>query len=365
MSISSPQLQEVLRLLTIPQIGPGRLRRLVSVFGSASAALAAPYQHITRIEGFDRKIAAYIKSGGNDTLVHHQLKRMKETGIRGITIWDDRYPLLLKKTADPPVILFYKGNLPVAWPDCIGVVGMRQPDAYGRSVTESLVKGLVENGITVVSGMARGIDTVAHDAALRMGGDSYAILGCGIDYIYPPENHGLYQRITRQGAILTEYLIGTKPDSSNFPRRNRIISGVSLGTIIIQASNRSGALITANYALEQNREVFAVPGSILNPRSEGPNRLIQQGAKMVIGIDDILEELAPRLQKAQAPEKPAPPNLKAPEKALLAHLSEEPMHIDLLVQRLQTSPAVLLAQLLNLELLGVVKQLSGKMFIRI
>jgi DNA processing protein len=224
---------------------------------------------------------------------------------------------------------------------------------------------LVQYGIAIVSGLARGIDTVAHQTALKSGGKTYAVLGCGLDYIYPPENKKLFEEIETEGMILSEYFVGTGPDAVNFPRRNRIISGVSLGTLVVEAGEKSGALITANYAVEQNREVFAIPGNINNPKSAGTNRLIQQGAKLVQSVQDILDEISPGLIGAEPVERKIPENLAPMERVVLEELSEDPKHIDHLVLKLKESPARILASLLNLELSGFVRQLSGKMFIRI
>jgi DNA processing protein len=238
------------------------------------------------------------------------------------------------------------------------------PSTYGKTVTEKLTMQLVENGLDIVSGMARGVDTVAHTAAIKRGGKTYAVLGCGVDVIYPSENRKLYEQIVENGAVISEYFLGAKPDAVNFPRRNRIISGMSLGVLVVEAGKKSGALITAEFALEQNREVFAVPGQITNHRSIGSNKLIQQGAKLVQSVEDILEEISPKLRSQRILEKPLPPDLSEADRLLLSKLSTEPRHIDQLVLELDQSPAVLLGQLLRLELAGLVKQLTGKMFIR-
>ena len=363
MPTKSPKLRDILLLLTIPNIGPGRVRKLLSLFDNASEIIRSPLKQLTRLDGVDGKIARQLKSGADEKRVDEQFARMEKTGISCLTIWDDNYPLLLKKTVSPPVVLFYRGKIPDPWPPMLGVVGTRMPTQYGRTIAEQISYRLVDNGIAVISGMARGIDTVAHAAALKRNGQTFAVLGCGVDTIYPPENRKIYEQILENGAILSEYFIGTKPDAVNFPRRNRIISGMSLGILVVEAGAKSGALITANYALEQNREVFAIPGNITSNRSIGPNRLIQQGAKLVGSIDDILEELSVKIRKPV--EKPVPSNLGDLEKKLLEHLSFEPLHIDKLVLDLEQAPASILARLLTLELMGLVKQLSGKMFIRV
>ena len=358
-------IRDILLLLSIPAIGGGRVRRLLSVFPSAGAVIRAPLKRLVQVAGIDYRLAGRIRAGGDAGLVDRQLAALANRRIRYVTIWDDTYPPLLRRTTAPPVLLFYTGTLPEQWPAMIGIVGTRRPSAYGRTVTEKLTAALVEHDIAIVSGMARGIDTLAHTVTTRRGGQTYAILGNGVDVIYPPENRSLYDQVKDNGAILSEYFIGAKPDAVNFPRRNRIISGMSLGVLVIEAGQKSGALITANFALEENREVFAVPGPVNSLRSEGPNRLIQQGAKLVITVDDILSEVSAKIPAATRRTQSPPPDLTARQHQLLACLEDEPCHIDQLVLTMDQSPASLLAELLTMELKGLVKQLSGKLFIRI
>ncbi|MFQ5583049.1 MAG: DNA-processing protein DprA [Calditrichia bacterium] len=365
MAAETPQLRDILHLLTIPGFGAGRVRRLLTIFNSTEEVLRAPLQRLMQVDGIDRKLAMQIKTGGNQGAVDEQLSKIKSQNIGVLTIWDNRYPALLKSTFDPPLVIFYKGELPESWPPAVAVVGTRNPSSYGKRVVERLVGDLIHNGIAIISGLARGIDTMAHRTAIERGGTTYAVLGCGLDCIYPPENRKLFEEITHQGLLLSEFFLGTGPDSINFPRRNRIISGMSLGTLVIEAGDKSGALITANYAVDQNREVFAVPGNINSPKSAGTNRLIQQGAKLVNSVQDILDEISPGLIGAQPVEKTIPEHLPPFDRRLLEHLSGEPIHIDRLVLELKESPAKILAALLNLELSGLVRQLSGKMFIRI
>ena len=365
MELRAPALKDILYLLSIPNMGPARIRRLLSVFGSAEELSRAPLRRLTRIEGIDRVLAQQLKAGGDSAAVEKQLQIIDKQRVKTVSIWQDGYPELLKKTADPPLLLFYKGILPERWPPCVGIVGTRMPSAYGKGVTERLVSELVRKGITIVSGFARGIDTVAHRTALRAGGRTFAILGCGVDVIYPAENKALAEHIAANGAMMSEFFLGTGPDAVNFPRRNRIISGVSLGVVVMEAGQKSGALITAGYALDQNREVFAVPGQITNPKTAGTHRLIQQGAKLVHTVDDILEEIEASLGTVATKSKEPPPDLSALERKILERLSSDPKHIDRLVMELQAAPASILASLLNLELAGLVRQLSGKMFIRI
>lgn len=365
MPSEKPKLNDILLLLTIPNFGSGRIRRLFSVFESSEQILKAPTRRLMQVDGIDRKLIEQIKKGGNQQEVDDQLVLIEKHQIEVLTIWDQKYPALLKKTADPPLVLFYKGELPDSLPPCLAVVGTRTPTQYGKTVTEKLVGDLIHTGIAIVSGLARGIDTVAHQAALSHGGKTIAVLGCGLDHIYPPENRKIYQEIQEKGVLLSEYFVGTGPDAVNFPRRNRIISGITLGVLIVEAGDKSGALITANYAVDQNREVFAIPGAITNPKSSGPHRLIQDGAKLVHTVQDILDEIAPGLAQNQPAEKPIPDHLSALEKTVLENLSSDPKHIDRLVLELKQTPAMILSSLLNLELSGLVRQLSGKMFIRL
>ncbi len=366
MTNASPTLRDLLYLLTIPNIGPGRIRRLFSVFHSVAEVQRAPIRQLLSIPGFDHKLVQYIRQGGDARVVEQQLKRFQELAVNHRTIWDAQYPAPLKQIPDAPVVLFYKGQWPNRWPPAIAVVGTRNPSAYGRTITERLVRELVQAGVAIVSGFARGIDTIAHTIALREGGFTVAVLGNGLDRIYPPENRRLYEKIAHKGLLLTEFLLGTGPDAVNFPRRNRIISGLCQGVLVVEAGLKSGAIITAEYALQHNREVFAIPGPITAPRSAGTNRLIQQGAKLVQSVQDILDELPPLTPSITPPPQRDISHLSPRFQSILNTLSfEEPRHIDQLVLKLNASPATLLADLLQLELQGLVKQLSGKLFIRI
>jgi len=362
-----PELYDLLYLLTIPNIGPGRIRKLMQVFRTAEEIRKAPVQQLIQIEGIDYKLAEQLKTNGDPRLVDEQLKRLENSDIRYLTIWDSDYPPLLKRIPDPPIVLFYKGELKPNHRQAVAIVGTRTPSSYGKVVTSELTRQLIAHGVTIVSGMARGVDAIAHHTAIQSGGETLAVLGNGVDRCYPPENRSLYERIPRHGAVLSEFFLGTAPDAANFPRRNRIISGLALGTLVVEAGERSGALITALYALNHNREVFAVPGNITSPRSRGTNRLIQQGAKLVQTVEDILEEITElkEQQPVSAHERKIPENLTELERRILNLLSGNPVHIDRLVLELKESPAVILSELLTLELMGLVQQLPGKMFVRL
>ena len=361
----TPALYDILYLLTIPNIGPGRIRKLLQVFEGVEQILKAPVQKLTRVEGIDLKLAEYIKRGGEAEVARTQVALLKKHKIDYVFIWDKNYPALLKQIPDAPVILFYRGEFKDQHKKAIAIVGTRTPSNYGRTVTAELVRQLVGNGLTIASGMARGIDSIAHQVAIQNGGETLAVLGCGVDQCYPPENRELYQKIPRKGAVISEYFVGTGPDAINFPKRNRIISGLSLGTVVIEAGERSGALITAFYALNQNREVFAVPGNTSSPKSRGCNRLIKEGAKLVQTVDDILEEIGELHASSASEVKAIPANLQPLEKKILELLGSDPRHIDRLVLDLKEAPSAVLAALLTLELLGLAQQLAGKMFVRI
>ncbi|MEK6650782.1 MAG: DNA-processing protein DprA, partial [Bacteroidota bacterium] len=292
--------RDLLTLLTIPRVGPIRLRALLERFQDPARILAAAPRELARVRGIDRATAVLIaRASPENSFVTSQLCRLKSMGADLIPYWDPRYPPLLGRIYDPPSVLFVLGELTGADHEAVAVIGTRRPSIYGERVTADLARGLVEHSLTVVSGLARGIDTVAHAAALDAGGRTIAVLGSGLDVAYPPENAGLQRRIAAGGAVISEFMMGTKPDATNFPRRNRVVSGLSLGAVRVESGLDGGAMITAASALDQNREVFAVPGSILDARSTGPHALIRDGrAKLISGIDDILVEL--RLDRPNA-----------------------------------------------------------------
>jgi DNA processing protein len=295
----------------------------------------------------------------------------KAAGCHIVTQADASYPPLLKTIEDPPPVLYVKGDWSDPMPPGIAVVGSRRPSTYGKVVAEQLARGLAECGIVVVSGLARGIDSVAHVNALESGGRTIAILGCGLSHMYPPENRRLAERISHQGAVVSEFPMATKPDRLNFPLRNRTISGLSLGTLVVEAGERSGALITAQWALDQGREVFAVPGNVTAPTSRGTNRLIKMGAKLVERVDDILEELpsyalGERRDRAPAQKELCPTDHTPDERRLLELLDPvEARHIDWLIEQACLPTNMVSSLLLRLELEGKVTQLPGKLFVKV
>ncbi len=356
----------LLVLLSVPGLGPRRVLSLVGKLGSPSAVLSASVPKLCSVDGIDLTMAERIRGQVDREFARRQLRLANRQGVRFITYWDEVYPERLKQITDPPPVLFCKGDL--VGPDevYVAVVGTRNPTAYGRVVTERLCRDLAERGVSVVSGLARGIDTIAHRATLRAGGRTVAVLGSGLDIVYPGENRELARKISRQGALLSELPLGSKPDAPNFPRRNRIIAGMCVGVVIVEAGEKSGALITARYALEQNREVFAVPGNVTSEKSRGTNRLIKEGAKLVETADDILDEIRPQLPSLLREVRKAQktPELAGLEKRVFDVLSDEPKHIDDLASELDEEPGRVLAALLSLELQNLATQLTGKYFVR-
>lgn len=364
---SKPDIDGLLRLCSIPRIGPLRIRALMSRFKTPNAILNASARHLVEVPGIDLKIAQNIKSSVNTNFSQTQLRSVKEKGARIITLWDEHYPPLLREIPDAPVLLFVKGEITEQDHNAISIVGTRNPSSYGRIITDRFGEELGRNGLTVVSGLARGIDSFAHNAALKAGGRTIAVLGSGIDVIYPSENALLAEKICRNGAIVSEFPMGTGPDAPNFPRRNRIIAGVSVATIVVEAGKKSGALITATCAVDAGREVFAVPGNANSPKSFGTNRLIQQGAQLVMSMEDVFEGLGPRFKltnQKNAFRKPMD-TFESLELQVLESLSEQPQHVDGISKANGIDVSKTLAVLLTLELGEYVKQLAGKLFVRI
>ncbi|MGQ9502844.1 MAG: DNA-processing protein DprA [Anaerolineae bacterium] len=346
----------------VPGIGPVRLRALLNHFAHDVHAAWHASAATLRALGFDQRTIEMFLHLRDRLDLDAEWKRTRDAGVSVLT-WESKdYPSLLKSIAYPPPVLYIRGELSSADEWALGVVGTRQASPYGREVTRTLVAGLVSAGVTVVSGLAYGIDTVAHYAALDAGGRTIAVLGSGVDIIYPYENRGLAERIVHNGALISEYPLGTKPEARNFPPRNRIISGISLGVLVVEGSTRSGAMITAAYALEQGREVFAVPGNILNRNSGGPSFLIQQGAKLVTCIQDILEELNLTMAAQQKEVRQALPD-NPTEAHLLRFLSSEPIHVDELGRAAGLPIQEVTSTLTLMELKGIVRQVGNMSYI--
>jgi DNA processing protein len=348
-----------LRLHLTRGLGRIGLLRLMEAFGAPEAIVRAGPESWTSRAGIRPAVAAGLPPENDPDLLRTG-EQLQKTGARIVTLWDENiYPEILRHIYDPPALLYVLGRLPAG--DGFAVVGARRASNPGRRLTREICAELAEQGITIVSGLARGIDSAAHEGALEKG-STVAVLGCGIDRIYPPENDLLFHRIARQGAILSEYPPGTPPLAGHFPGRNRIISGLSKGVLVVEAAEKSGSLLTADFALEQGREVFAVPGPVYNHNSGGVNRLLKDGAHLVTGAKDILEVLRP----GQATPRKPPPQEKDPSAGLSGNaltvyraLGPEPLHIDQLARKCSLTPMELSAILLHLEFEGRVEQLPG------
>ncbi len=341
----------------IPGIGRVRFSQLESYFGNLEDAWKATPEALKK-SGLDGGSIRAIASWRPKISLEDEMEKLDRYGIKILTCRDADYPARLKEIYDYPPLLYIRGSLLPEDEWCLAVVGTRRASVYGRQVTEEIAADLAQSKITIVSGLAKGIDTIAHNSALTAGGRSLAVFACGLDSVYPAENTELARRIMQQGALISEYPLGTRPRAENFPRRNRIMSGLSLGVLVVEAGETSGAIITANLALEQNREVFAVPGSILSPSSRGTNRLIQEGAKLVRGYKDILEELNLMTVAHQMEIREFLPPTDT-ESLLLKQLSAEPVHIDE-VCRLSSLPiSTVSSTLAMMELKGLVKQVGA------
>ena len=347
----------------IPGIGRARYAALEAYFGSLAVAWAAGPAELQRA-GLDRRTISFIQSRRPGIDPDAVLSDLAARSIEPLTWHDPHYPDRLNQIYDRPPVIYLRGEIKERDDWGIAVVGTRKPSAYGREMAHVLSTELARNGITVVSGLARGIDAVAHHAALEAGGRSLAVQACGLDMVYPPEHQRLAEQIAASGALITDYPLETRPRQDHFPRRNRIMSGLTLGTLVIEADEKSGALITASYALEQNREVFALPGNVTSPNSRGVNRLIQDGAKLVTRVEDVLEELNLRL----VPEQLVMQELIAvstPEADLLRFLSREPVHVDEVTRQCALPVSTVSSTLAMMELKGIVKQVGAMTYVKI
>ncbi len=340
----------------IPGIGRVRFNQLESYFGTLENAWKAPVGEI-RKAGLDRTALRAIGHWRDSISPDAEMEKLEKYNIGVLISKDTGYPARLKEIYDYPPVLYIRGTLVPEDEWCLAVVGTRRATVYGKQVTEDIVTDLARSNITIVSGLAKGIDTIAHRSALEAGGRSLAVFASGLDIIYPAENAGLSRSIMENGALISEYHPGTKPRADNFPRRNRILSGLSMGVLVIEAGDSSGAMITARMALEQNREVLAVPGSILSTASRGTNSLIQEGAKLVRDYTDILEELNLTTVTRQMEMKEILPETDT-EVLLLQQLSNEPTHIDDLCQQSGLPAATVSGTLAMMELKGLVRQMS-------
>lgn len=349
-------------LSMIPDIGPVTVRRLISKFKKPQEVFLADINELKVVDGVGEKRAGSIKLFSGWKEVEKSLRRLEDEKVKVIPYTDKGYPFLLRQIEDGPLVLYLKGEIKDDDRFSIAIVGSRKATTYGRLVADKIATELAVSGFTIISGMARGIDTIAHLASLKAGGRTIAVMGSGIDFIYPPENKGLFERITEAGCVVTEFPLGTPPNKENFPKRNRLISGLSLGVVVVEATEGSGALITARAALEQNREVFAVPGNISSPNSKGTNELIKGGARLVQGSDDIIKELAPQLRGFIRSKKKEYLDLTDEERQVCNKLTSEPRHIDEIIREIGLSMQRMLSILLGLEMKGIVGQTEGKRF---
>jgi len=371
-NISEKQAKILLNL--IPEIGSIRANRLLSYFGSASKIFQSTVEELQSIEGLTKPICEKIIRAHNIFDLEKEIKKADKLGINIITSDEDNYPEQLKVISDPPLVIYVLGEIKKDDFFSLSIVGTRKPTGYGVSVTEKLTKEFVESKITIISGLARGIDTIAHWTAVKNGGRTIGVLGNGLSICYPPENKNLKQKIldTNSGALISEFPIDTKPERQNFPQRNRLISALSLATIVIEGDITSGALITAKFALEQGKDVFAVPGSIFSKYSKGPHYLLQQGAKLVMSGEDVIREIS-NLEKwvkkknKRKKETQELQFLNPDEQQILSFIELKPdgIYMDELSNLLKKSISVISQNLTSLELKGLIKSLPGKLYIKL
>lgn len=361
-------------LKLVDGVGNVGFKNLIEVFGSPENAFNAPTDVLMAIPGITRKTALNIKGFNDWQKVDKELELADKTNVSIITASNSLYPKSLLNIYDFPPLLYVKGTL--SKDDInVAVVGSRMATTYGKFSTQRLCQELALRGITIVSGLARGIDSAAHTGALTGKGRTIAVLGCGIDVVYPLENKSLLEKISKNGAVITEFPFSTSPNGPNFPARNRIISGMSLGVVVIEAGDKSGSLITARLALEQGREVFAVPGSIDSPGSRGTHKLIREGAKLIESVHDILEEITPQIEgsglKAKVkgtrkrPDSIKPQNMKNlddTQRTVLKSISGKPTNVDVIIAKTGFKAGDILNVLLTLEIEGYIEQMPGKMF---
>ena len=374
MKATGNHLQDWLTLHLAPGLGAASIRRLVEHFGGPGRVLQASAGALAQVQGLRRDTLAALQGINKDDIASRaaaELDKIKQYNIDLITWNDDRYPDLLRTIHNPPMVLYLKGSVAALQAPGLGMVGSRAATEYGKEVAHSFGRALAGRGFAIISGLALGIDAAAHQGALAADGSTIAVLGCGLDKEYPPENRKLYREIPAAGALISEYPLGTPPDSFRFPARNRIISGLALGVVVVEASKRSGSLITAQHALEQGREVFAIPGRVDSIKSAGTHFLVQQGAKLVHSIDDILEELPMTTFAGRGSAvSVATPNGRGSEAAgltgdealLYSFLDVYPKNIDDLARAANVIPQRASEILLLLELKGVIKALPGKCY---
>ena len=403
----SEETKSLVHLSIIPGVGDQTIQRLLTAFGSAQRALDATLDELARVDGVTATICQQLVSGKSRVSVDRELELVEAHNCRLVAIHDSAYPVLLKEIPDPPILLYVRGELGEPDAPSLTIVGTRSPTNYGKAISRQLSRQLAENGVTIISGFARGIDRCAHEGALEASGRTIAVLGNGLSQIYPDENRDLAEEIVKSGALISEFPMMTRPLPGNFPRRNRLVSGMSSGTVVVEASMRSGSLITARHAAEQGREVFAVPGQIFSKQSKGAHQLINEGAKLINAIDDIWEafpdqRLTPSLDASQtrlppgqigstqaqtssnlfgedsdrdtsvgsagtsaAPPPPkSMPQLNPDERTVLEAIDAPSSHIDQIARTTSLPMNKVSSTLVMLELKGIVQQMPGKQFAR-
>lgn len=345
----------------IKGIGAVRFQRLLERFGDAESAWGAAPAELAQA-GLSLKLIERIVAVREKVELDRIWDQIQTKGIQVLTWLDESYPRRLKEIEQPPPVLYLRGELIPEDTWAVAIVGTRRVTPYGRQVTEEIAAFLAANGVTVVSGLARGVDAIAHSAAIKAGGRTLAVLGSGVDRIYPPENRAIAEQIFEHGAVLSDYAPGTPPESSNFPPRNRIISGLSMAVVVIEAGETSGALITAEFAAEQGREIFAVPGNILAPQSKGTNKLIQRGALPLLSASDIMQALnLTRVGQHKAAQKTLPAD--DVEAKLLAAIGDEPLHVDEIRNQTDLPVEKVSATLVMMELKGMVRQVGNMHYV--
>lgn len=379
--MNKEDIQYWLALKFIDELGSVGIKNLIDAYGSPKAVFTAPENELATVQRISKKLARRITEFDNWEKVERELEMASSADVSVISAQDSSYPQILLNIYDFPPVLYVKGNLSEE-DITVAVIGSRRASTYGKFMTERLCRELALNGITIISGMARGIDSAAHRGSLTGKGRTIAVLGSGIDVIYPPENKRLYEKIWQNGAVISEFPFHTQPKGPHFPARNRIISGLSLGVVVVEATERSGSLITARLGLEQGKEVFAVPGSIDSPGSKGTHKLLKEGAKLVESVYDILEDIMPQVSgnrqvrtsdKNEASEKKSRVNthilqhsnvdqLREEEKTILKIIGKEPIYADNIIALSAFPSSEVLRILLSLELEGHIEQLPGKQF---
>jgi DNA processing protein len=347
-------------LCAVPRMSETRLANLLARFGGPEQALGARHQDLLEVPGIDEGLARAIRTFRRSDEFEQALDRCRDLGVVALVPEDDGFPTALRELSRMPPVLFARGAVEPGDRLAVAVVGMRRPSHYGRQVAENLGRDLAAHGVTVVSGLARGVDTCAHKAALAAGGRTLAVLGCGIDVCYPPENRRLYDEIAAAGAVLSEFAPGTAPLAMNFPKRNRVVAGLARAVVAVEAGDRSGVLNTAAWAADLGRDIYAVPGRVNDEHSAGTNRLLRDGARPLLSAEDVLRDIGVALHL----EERAALDVSEDERPVLDLLGSDPLHVDEIGQELGLPMSVLLSVLMRLEVRGLVRQLPGKFFLK-